>query len=180
LRLGRLEIFLSILVIASLGWFAMGINKGKHGDMCTPLPLSQEVKAYIDSKFTASAGGQCGEVPALVAKLADLETKLGGIDTYRMAITEREARRLELVTQSDNLRDKSAELLKKERESEIAKLKAQIGGICAAGGAGPGAGAGAGAGGGAGGFGGRFNQQEPQPSIPGVEEPKSGAPSDAK
>ena len=174
--LGRVEILLGVLVLAGLGYLGMGLTKGKAVDMCTPLPLSQEVKAYIDSKVAATSEGACGEIPTLITKLANLETKMGAIDAYRVTAGQREAKKTELQENTESIRTKTLAVLQKERESEIERIKSEIGTMCAQGGSGDSAG----------GLGrrGRIqnNGSTPPPSIPGVsdDENKDSKPKDGK
>jgi hypothetical protein len=166
-NLGRLEILLGVLVLAGLGYLGVGFTRGRTVDMCTPLPLSQEVKAYIDSKIAATSEGACGEIPTMITKLADLETKMGAIDAYRVSVAQRETKKAEYQENSETLRTKTVALLQKERENEVNRIKNEIGSICAQAGGGS-----ASSGGGGLGRRGRFQNNNgnntPPPSIPGV------------
>jgi hypothetical protein len=99
--------------------------------VCAPVPLSPEVKAYIDQKLAANAGNaQCGDVPAILARVNEIESKMGSLDKYeelRTAVAEkREGMNLAIA----NARQKQTDILANLRNAELSRLRNQVAMMC--------------------------------------------------
>jgi hypothetical protein len=128
--LNRLETFLALIVVGALGYVGYGMVSAKPGGTCSPVSLSQEVKAYIDSKVVASGGSQCSEIPKLVAKLADLQTKIGGIEQYRTNKSMKDAKYQQLAEATAEFQAKAQRILAAARASEVENIKRDITNVC--------------------------------------------------
>lgn len=132
MRLGRIEILLVLLVVCAAVY--MGIQYFPSGgpQICAPVPLSPEVKAYIDQKMAAGGGSaQCGDIPAVLARVNDIEAKMGSLDKYeelRAGLNEnRDQVNLALAAS----RRTQGDALAQARNGELARLRNEMAMMCA-------------------------------------------------
>jgi hypothetical protein len=132
LRLGRLEVLLVLLVVCAAVY--MGIQYFPSGgpNLCAPVPLSPEVKAYIDQKMAAGGNNaQCGDIPAVLARVTDVEAKMSSLDKF-------EELRAGLAQQSGQVnmaiaatRRAQGDALSQARSSELGRLRNEMATMCA-------------------------------------------------
>lgn len=132
MRLGRLEIaLLSVLICGTLYLAVQYLPFGRQ-QMCGPVPLSPEVKAYIDRKLEANASNaQCGDIPAMVSRVNDLESKLGALEQFREERRELEAKRTRAEMAAQNQRQQQTDMLARLRNAELSRLRNDVAMMCA-------------------------------------------------
>lgn len=133
MRLGRVELLLVVLIL--LGGVYMAIQyfpKNRNVDICAPVPLSPEVRAYIDKKLAEGSGmAQCGEMPALVTRIAEMESKVNLFDKFRDLRQQVDAKRAEVDSALEQQRESLAEVTQRRRNEELQKLKGDTAMLCA-------------------------------------------------
>lgn len=132
MTIGKLEIFLMLVLIAGSAWMgAQYLPLGGGIGSCTPIPLTPEVKAYVDAKIAAGNGPQCGEIPKVISRVAELEGRMGDLEKYRKMREEVEEKRQELEQAIAEQRMEQNQVLAKVRAAEVDNLKKEVGRICA-------------------------------------------------
>ena len=131
MRLGRIEILLIILVICAAIFMAIQyIPTGPK--VCAPVPLSAEVKSYIDAKLAASADNAANaNVPAVLARVTDLEAKMGTLDRYAELRAGLDQSRQALSETSLNTRQAQVDVLTIMRNAELSRLRNDLAMMCA-------------------------------------------------
>lgn len=132
MRLGRVEILLVVLVVCAAVY--MGIQYFPSGGpkMCAPVPLSPEVKAYIDQKMAAGgSNAQCGDIPAVLARVNDIEAKMGSLDKFeqlRMGLSENRDQVSAALAAS---RRTQGDAFAQARNDELSRLRNEMAMMCA-------------------------------------------------
>jgi hypothetical protein len=99
--------------------------------VCAPVPLSPEVKAYIDQKLAAGAGNaQCGDVPAILSRVNEIESKMGSLDKYEELRTTVAEKREGMNLAIANARQKQTDILANLRNAELSRLRNQVAMMC--------------------------------------------------
>ncbi len=131
MRLGRIELLLIVFLLVGSGWMALQYLPGGQQRACSPVPLSDEVKAYIDGKITSGEGGQCGDLPKVVGRVSELEGKMGELEKFRQLREQVEERRVNLETALKEQRNNHQNFLSTFREAEVNRLRSEIATMCA-------------------------------------------------
>jgi len=132
LRLGRIEILLVILIVCGAAYMALQyFPGGKTPQLCSPVPLSPEVKAYIDQKLAAApANAQCGDIPTVISRVKDLEGKLVSLEKFRELRENLEAKRENLESVSQEARRQQTDILTQLRNAELGRLRNEMAMMC--------------------------------------------------
>lgn len=100
--------------------------------VCAPIPLSPEVKAYIDKQLAANAGNaQCGDIPAVVSRISDLEVKLGSFSKFEDMRKGLGEKREALNIASQDVKQTQNEILGRMRNAELGRLRNEMAMMCA-------------------------------------------------
>lgn len=133
MKSARLEFLLGVLVVIGLGYFGFKyFGRPAGGQTCSPMTLSPEVKAYIDSKLSAPAAVG-GDLATLNARLAEFETKFKTIDKdfYLKADSIIETRRIAISARVREHRQSVAEVSAAVRDAELRRLRLETATTCA-------------------------------------------------
>jgi uncharacterized protein YdcH (DUF465 family) len=116
-----------ILMIVAMASYKFGVSRRSQND----LTLSDDVKAYIDSKYSGGAAANCADVPKLLETLSALEIKLA----YATQVKEESAKFMKSREEFEKKKDQITtreDYMKQARSQELLKLKMEILPICAA------------------------------------------------
>lgn len=131
MKLGRLEILLLILIIAGAAWMASQYLPSMSGpQVCGPVPLSPEVRTYIDNKFKALGAEQCGDVTKLVSRVGEMEGKLGQLDRFRQMREQVEAKRVQVEDATHAKVNARMDMLSFHRNNELGRLRNEVAKMC--------------------------------------------------
>ena len=132
MRLGRIEILLVILVICSAVYMGIQYFPGAGPAQCAPVPLSPEVKAYIDKQLAANAGNaQCGDIPAVLSRVTEMETKMVALNKFEEMRNDLTARRDQTAQISQATRQTQTDILTNLRNGEMSRLRNEMAMMCA-------------------------------------------------
>jgi DNA-binding XRE family transcriptional regulator len=132
LRLGRIEILLVILLICAAVYMGIQYLPSGRAKQCAPVPLSPEVKAYIDKQLAAHAGNaQCGDIPAVLSRVTEMETKMAAINKFEQMRNDFNARREQTAQVVQATRQTQTDILTNLRNAELARLRNEMAMMCA-------------------------------------------------
>ncbi|MGE0527918.1 MAG: hypothetical protein AB7G93_16250 [Bdellovibrionales bacterium] len=130
MRIGALEVSLVVLLTAVSVYLSMRFIPGVSSSMCNPLPLSPEVKTYVDQQTTAEAKAMCGEMPKLVSRVAALEGQLNDTKRFRQLTDEIEAKRQRVEAATGSQYQEQLRILETTRQVEVNRLRSDMAAIC--------------------------------------------------
>lgn len=105
---------------------------GSAPKVCEPVPLSPEVKAYIDKMLAANAANaQCGDIPAVLARVNDIESKMGSLQKFEELRSGLGEKREAMNQQLQNSRQQQNDVLSQLRNAELGRLRNEMAMMCA-------------------------------------------------
>jgi hypothetical protein len=133
LRLGRIELILLVLLVSGATFLVMQFVPSGKGGACTPLPLSNEVKTYIDSKMVSPAGTESSlaELSKMMSRVTAFETKLVEFEKFREMQAQLDEKRKTLSEALQDKRRDQNEVLAKVRNAELSRLRNDMATMCA-------------------------------------------------
>lgn len=134
MRLGIVELVILVVLISGGTWLATTFFS-KRGETSS-VSLTPDIKAYIDSK--TGSGMDCSDLPKLIAKVADLENKLGGAEVLRNNVRAISDRATELEQAVERTRSGSLQLMNQFRQAEVRRIRSEVAASCGGSGGGGG------------------------------------------
>lgn len=121
---------IAIVITAGVTYFATS-SMGGPAATCGPVTLSNEVKAYIDSKPVRGGGDGGPELAKLMSRVAEMEKKLGDVDKVNAAYDSVQKKSTIIEAAIEEQAKKQDLLLGAVRQQELTNLRNQMASICA-------------------------------------------------
>lgn len=121
---------IAIVITAGVTYFATSSMGGPVGS-CTPVTLSNEVKAYIDNKASRSGGDVAQEIAKLMSRVAEMEKRVGDVDKVNAAYESLQKKNSIIEMAIGEQAKKQDLLLTAVRQQELTSLRNQMASVCA-------------------------------------------------
>ena len=120
-----------IIISVTVGVTYFGMGQFGLGKSSGPVPMTPEVKTYVDSKIGITSGNAAQELQKILSRVAEMETKIIEMDKIR-ANYEQLPEKSELIESAIGEQRKSKEdILVATRTAELAQLRNDIATLCA-------------------------------------------------
>ena len=134
----RLDLVLLLIGLSAVGafFFSRSGRLGQSTEVAdvrvTAVELGEEGKAFVDQQIKAAGLSNCADVPKLLQKIIDLETKMEKFTFLKQALIDLEKERKELDEIRSAQGQATEDKFKEIRNQEMGKLKREIIPICMA------------------------------------------------
>lgn len=131
MNLGRVEVFLILVILLGGGWLGSRyLFSGESAAACGPIALSPEVKAYIDSRL-ATMPPTAADIDKAQGRITDLEKRIGGLDQFRQMRQQIEEQRQQVEQLLTKRHQDERSLLDGIRVAELSRLRREAMTMCA-------------------------------------------------